>query len=96
MSRIKHKIIIASGKGGFGKAHSDHQLSSALKSKGYAFGLIDADITGPSNPKLLAIEDQRMIKRPYGIRPGDAKGIWVASMALLLSVETRRLSGEAI
>jgi len=62
MSRIKHKIIIASGKGGFGKAHSDHQLSWALKSKGYAVGLIDADITGPSIPKLLAIEDQRMIK----------------------------------
>ena len=96
MSRIKHTIIIASGKGGFGKAHSDHQLSRALKSKGYAVGLIDADITGPSIPKLLAIEDQRMIKRPDGIRPGDAKGIWVASMALLLSVETRRLSGEAI
>jgi ATP-binding protein involved in chromosome partitioning len=48
-------------------------------------GLIDADITGPSIPKLLSIfEDQRMIKGPDGIRPGDPKGIKVASMALLL------------
>jgi Mrp family chromosome partitioning ATPase len=84
MSRIKHKIIIASGKGGVGKSTVAVNLAWALKSKGYIVGLIDADITGPSIPKLLGIEDQRMTKGPDGIRPGDAKGIKVASMALLL------------
>jgi ATP-binding protein involved in chromosome partitioning len=62
MSRIKHKIIIASGKGGVGKSTVSVNLAWALKAKGYSVGLLDADITGPSIPKLLGIEDQKMKK----------------------------------
>ncbi|MGD0952573.1 MAG: Mrp/NBP35 family ATP-binding protein [Methanotrichaceae archaeon] len=84
MNRIKHKIIIASGKGGVGKSTVSVNLAWALKARGYSVGLLDADITGPSIPKLLGIEDQKMKKGPHGVQPGDASGIKVASMALLL------------
>lgn len=85
MSRIKHKILIASGKGGVGKSTVSVNLAKALKIRGYRVGLLDADITGPNIPKLLGIEDQRMRQGPDGIKPGDADGIKVASMALILS-----------
>jgi len=85
MDRIKHKIIIASGKGGVGKSTVSANLAWALSQKGYRVGLLDADITGPNIPKLLGIEDQRLMKDEQGIRPGDAGGIKVASMALVLS-----------
>lgn len=84
MNRIKHKITIASGKGGVGKSTVSVNLAWALKTRGYSVGLLDADITGPSIPKLLGIEDQKMKKGPGGVQPGDARGIRVASMALLL------------
>jgi ATP-binding protein involved in chromosome partitioning len=85
MIRIKHKILIASGKGGVGKSTVSVNLAKALKTRGYRVGLLDADITGPNIPKLLGIEDQRMKQGPEGIKPGDADGIKVASMALILS-----------
>ncbi len=85
MSRVRHKIIIASGKGGVGKSTVSVNLAKALKIRGYSVGLLDADITGPNVPKLLGIEDQRMKQGPDGIKPGNADGIKVASMALILS-----------
>ncbi|HWQ20075.1 MAG TPA: Mrp/NBP35 family ATP-binding protein [Methanotrichaceae archaeon] len=85
MSKVKHKILIGSGKGGVGKSTVTVNLARALSLKGYAVGIIDADITGPNIPKLLGIEDQRLHQGPEGIEPGDAQGIKVVSMALLLS-----------
>lgn len=85
MAKVKHKIIIASGKGGVGKSTVSVNLAKALKIRGYKVGLLDADITGPNIPKLLGIEDQRMKPGQDGIIPGDADGIKVASMALILS-----------
>ncbi len=85
MVRVKHKILIASGKGGVGKSTVSVNLARALKIRGYSVGLLDADITGPNIPKLFGIEDQRMTPGPDGLEPGDADGIKVTSMALLLS-----------
>lgn len=85
MAKVKHKILIASGKGGVGKSTVSVNLAKALKIRGYRVGLLDADITGPNIPKLLGIEDQRMERGPDGIIPGNAGGIKVASMALVLS-----------
>lgn len=87
MVRVKHKIIIASGKGGVGKSTVSVNLAKALKIRGYRVGLLDADITGPNIPKLLGIEDQRMKQGSEGIKPGIADGIKVASMALILSTK---------
>ncbi len=62
MARIKHKIIIASGKGGVGKSTVSVNLARALQMKGLRVGVLDADITGPDIPKLLGIEDQKMMQ----------------------------------
>jgi ATP-binding protein involved in chromosome partitioning len=85
MARIKHKIIIASGKGGVGKSTVSVNLARAFQMKGFRVGVLDADITGPDIPKLLGIEDQKLMQGPEGIEPADAGGIEAASMALILS-----------
>lgn len=84
MCRIKHKIVIGSGKGGVGKSTVTVNLAAALQSRGYKVGILDADITGPNIPKLLGIEDQKLMTGPDGMEPADAAGIKVISMALLL------------
>jgi Mrp family chromosome partitioning ATPase len=85
MTRIKHKIIIASGKGGVGKSTISVNLARALQIKGFRVGVLDADITGPDIPKLLGIEDQKLMQGSEGIEPANASGIKAASMALILS-----------
>ena len=85
MARIKHKIIIASGKGGVGKSTISVNLARALQMKGLQVGVLDADITGPDIPKLLGIEDQKLMQGSEGIEPANANGIKAASMALILS-----------
>ena len=84
MSRIKHKILVGSGKGGTGKSTIAANLAVTLKRRSYKVGLLDADITGPDIPRLLGIEDIRLHSGPEGIEPADADGIKVVSMALLL------------
>jgi Mrp family chromosome partitioning ATPase len=85
MARVKHKIIIASGKGGVGKSTVTVNLARALQMKGFKVGVLDADITGPDIAKLLGIEDGRLIQGPDGIEPVEAEGIKAASMAFVLS-----------
>jgi len=84
MTRIKHKIVIGSGKGGVGKSTVTVNLAVALQSRGFKVGILDADITGPNIPKLLGIEDQKMMAGSERLEPADAAGIKVVSMALLL------------
>jgi ATP-binding protein involved in chromosome partitioning len=84
MGRIKHKIVVGSGKGGVGKSTVTVNLAVALKRRGYDVGILDADITGPNIPKLMGIEDQHLTSGPEGIEPADAGGIKIVSMALLL------------
>lgn len=84
IERIKHKILVGSGKGGVGKSTVAANLAVALMRRGYQVGLLDADITGPDIPKLLGIEDARLSGGPEGLQPASAMGIKVVSMALLL------------
>ena len=84
LSRIGYKIAIASGKGGVGKSTVTVNLAAALRSLGYKVGILDGDITGPDIPKLLGIEDQKLVAGPSGLEPADAGGIKAISMALLL------------
>ena len=84
LGRIKHKIVVGSGKGGVGKSTVTVNLAVALKRRGYSVGILDADITGPNIPKLLGIDDRRLTSGPEGIEPAVAEGIKVVSMALLL------------
>ncbi len=84
MAKIKHKIVVGSGKGGVGKSTVTVNLAVALQGRGYKVGILDADITGPNIPKLLGIEDQHLMPGPNGLEPANANGLKVISMALLL------------
>jgi len=57
LMRIKHKVIITSGKGGVGKSTVASNIALALAMRGYDVGLMDADIHGPNIPKMFHIED---------------------------------------
>jgi Mrp family chromosome partitioning ATPase len=61
MSKIKHKILVLSGKGGVGKSTVAANLAVALSLKGKRVGLLDIDIHGPSVPKILNLENRRLI-----------------------------------
>ena len=56
MCRIKHKVMVLSGKGGVGKSTVAVNLATALALAGKRVGLLDVDIHGPSVPKLLHLE----------------------------------------
>lgn len=61
MCRIKHKVMVLSGKGGVGKSTVAVNLAAALAMAGKKVGLLDIDIHGPSVPKLLNMEEARAI-----------------------------------
>ena len=69
LDKIKHKIIILSGKGGVGKSTVSANLAFALSKKDYDVGLMDCDLHGPSIPKILGIEDKRPEPTQNSIRP---------------------------
>jgi len=85
MGRVKHKIMVASGKGGVGKSTVAVNLARSLQARGYRVGVLDADITGPSTAKLLGVETSRLSAGPEGIEPVDSRGVKVISMAFALS-----------
>lgn len=61
LSKIKHVIIVISGKGGVGKSTVSSNLAMSLAMKGYQTGLMDIDITGPNIPKMFGIEDEQLM-----------------------------------
>jgi ATP-binding protein involved in chromosome partitioning len=69
MGKIKHKIAVISGKGGVGKSTVTVNLAAAFAAKGFKVGVLDADIHGPSVPKLLGLEGQRVKYGPPGVFP---------------------------
>lgn len=85
LSKIKHKIIILSGKGGVGKSTVSVNLAYALSQKKYNVGLLDCDIHGPSIPKILGIEDKRPTTSTVGFNPiSVTTNLKVMSMGFLL------------
>ncbi|NWG11061.1 P-loop NTPase, partial [Candidatus Bathyarchaeota archaeon] len=90
MSKIKHKIAVISGKGGVGKSTITANLAVALALHGHAnhVGILDADIHGPSIPKILGLTGQRLQLGPPGVFPVlGSLGIKVVSMDFMLPDE---------
>lgn len=69
ISRIQHKIIILSGKGGVGKSTVATNVAVALSLKGQKVGLMDIDIHGPSIPKMLGLEGHLLRGTETGLAP---------------------------
>ncbi len=83
---VKHTIMVMSGKGGVGKSTVATNLAVALASKNFKVGLVDADINGPDDPKMLGIENEKIYANKEGkILPTETKyNVNVVSMAMLL------------
>ncbi|MFC1893710.1 P-loop NTPase [Chloroflexota bacterium] len=87
LNEVDHIIAVMSGKGGVGKSLVASLTAVALRRQGYEVGILDADITGPSIPKMFGIND-RPAGSDTGIMPVSSKsGIEVMSINLLLPSE---------
>lgn len=85
---VKKIIGVVSGKGGVGKSLVTSLLAVLMKRKGYKVGILDADVTGPSIPKIFGIHDKATVTE-LGIIPAATKtGIELVSVNLLLEHET--------
>lgn len=80
-------IAVASGKGGVGKSTTSVNLALALKANGLRVGILDADIYGPSMPRLLNISGRPQQLEGRTIKPMENYGIKVMSMGFLVDEE---------
>ncbi len=87
LNRVRSVIAVLSGKGGVGKSTVTAMLAVNLRRAGLRVGILDADITGPSIPKLFGVYEHPMMS-PLGILPPTTKtGIKLMSINLLLENE---------
>lgn len=85
---IKNIIAVASGKGGVGKSTTAVNLALALAHDGASVGILDADIYGPSQPRMLGISGKPTSKDGKSIEPMENHGIKAMSIGFLIDEET--------
>ena len=89
-SSVKNIIGIMSGKGGVGKSTVSTMIAKDLNKKGFKVGILDADVTGPSIPRLLRVNDKKATANELGIIPVNTdSGIKVVSLNLLMENENQ-------
>src|SRR5262245_39493864 len=88
VSGIKHMIAVASGKGGVGKSTVAVNLALGLQATGLKAGILDADIYGPSQPRLLGLTGKPELAGPNRLRPMRAYGLEAMSMGVLVEEDT--------
>jgi ATP-binding protein involved in chromosome partitioning len=81
-------IAVASGKGGVGKSTTAVNLALGLRDLGLKVGILDADIYGPSLPKLLAIRERPQTLGGTRLKPISRYGLTVMSIGFLIDEET--------
>jgi len=85
---VKAIIAVASGKGGVGKSTTAVNLALGLQSLGMKVGVLDADIYGPSMPRLLALKGKPELVGGRTLKPMEAYGLKVMSIGFLIDEDT--------
>ena len=88
MENIKNVLAVASGKGGVGKSTTAINLALALSAEGAAVGVLDADIYGPSQPRMLGISGQPESQDGKSLEPMTSHGLQAMSIGFLIDEET--------
>jgi len=85
---VAHVVAVASGKGGVGKSTTAANLAVALALQGLKVGLMDADVYGPSQPRMMGVKDAKPESDGQMITPIVAHGVKVMSMGFLVDEAT--------
>ncbi|HHB11801.1 MAG TPA: iron-sulfur cluster carrier protein ApbC [Chromatiales bacterium] len=88
LENIKNVIAVASGKGGVGKSTTAVNLALALSAEGAVVGILDADIYGPSQPRMLGVTGQPTSPDGRSLNPMEAWGLQAMSIGFLIDEET--------
>lgn len=84
LAAVRHIVAVASGKGGVGKSTTACNLALALAARGLRVGVLDADVYGPSMPKLFGLKGQPRILSNRTLIPLEAFGLKIMSMGLVV------------
>mgnify|MGYP000962787407 CR=1 FL=1 len=88
LSKVKHLIAVVSGKGGVGKSLVTSMLATVFNRRGDTTAILDADVTGPSIPRIFGVRDE-VTGDDNGMYPNISKtGVRIMSVNLLLEKET--------
>ncbi|WP_245944989.1 Mrp/NBP35 family ATP-binding protein [Pelagibacterium lacus] len=82
---IRHILAVGSGKGGVGKSTCSVNIALALAKEGLRVGILDADLYGPSLPKLLGIEGEPAVRNDNIFKPFEVHGLKAMSIGPMLS-----------
>jgi len=88
LPNVKNIIVVASGKGGVGKSTVSANLALALQAEGAKVGVLDADIYGPSQPRMLGVSGKPESPDGKTIIPMQAHGLSVMSIGFLVEEDT--------
>ena len=85
---VKHIIAVASGKGGVGKSTTAVNLALGLAANGISTGLLDADIYGPSMPRMLAVKEKPESLDGKQLKPIERYGLRTMSIGYIVNEDT--------
>jgi len=86
---VRHLVAVASGKGGVGKSTTAVNLALGFQANGLRAGILDADIYGPSQPRLLGLSGRpEVTKRGDRLRPMEGYGLKAMSMGFMIDEDT--------
>ena len=87
-SKVRRFVAVASGKGGVGKSTTAVNLAVALQLEGLRVGLLDADVYGPSQPRMLGVSGRPVAAGGDMVKPLENYGVKLMSMGLLVPDDT--------
>ncbi len=95
MKNVKYKIAVMSGKGGVGKSTVTVSIAANMAQKGFKVGILDADLNGPSIPKMMGMETACLTTGNNGILPPTgAFGIKIMSTELFMSAHGQPINWD--